>query len=80
MKDHQEIIIEWNKMFCSVVLTDTDTNTFMADYCERSILAAKEAYYEGSPIMLDTSYDWFEDRLRRLRPDSKIMEKVGWTN
>ena len=43
------------------------------------MLQAKEAYYNtSSPIMDDKSYDWIEDRLKNLRPDSDMLSKVGF--
>jgi NAD-dependent DNA ligase len=50
----------------------------MADFCESQIILAKKAYYDTeSPIMEDIVYDKFEDYLKIIRPDSKVLEKVG---
>ncbi len=75
---------EWNEQHCALVATARDLelpssfrNEKMADYCESVILKAKEAYYDGTPIMTDVWYDKIEDNLRILRPNSKMLEKVG---
>ena len=74
MKDHKEYLDMWND---NHLLLIRKRNTTMAELCENLIVTAKEAYYNGSPIMEDKTYDWFEDRLRILNPDSKILDKVG---
>lgn len=54
-------------------------NNKMADYCEKMIVKAKEMYYNaGDIIMSDEQYDKFEEYLKLLRPDSKILEMVGY--
>lgn len=53
------------------------TNNKMADFSENWIIKAKEVYYIGEPIMSDQSFDWLEDRLKTLRPNSEILDKVG---
>ena len=79
MKDHKEYIDEWNRKHCEFVADPSvDRNMSMANYCEGRLLEAKRAYYDSdSPIMEDKTYDWFEDRLKILNPDSKILLKVG---
>ena len=53
-------------------------NNGMAKYCEEIIIEAKRSYYSsGEPIMSDSYYDKIEDRLRKLNPNSSILEKVG---
>jgi len=49
----------------------------MVDYCEELIIVAKEAYYSGEEIMDDNTFDRLERCLKTLRPDSKVLEKVG---
>lgn len=79
MKTDKEWIVLWNKMHIEHCKKGgAIRNNIMADYCEEMILAAKKAYYGSSEvIMSDTRYDWFEDTLKLLRPDSNILEKVG---
>lgn len=69
----------WNCEYCRLVICRySDVNSGMADYCERMIIKAKELYYSsGETIMSDLNYDKLEDRLRMLRPDSDVLEKVG---
>ena len=38
---------------------------------------AKAAYYAGSPIMDDATFDALEDELRRLDPGNTFLKKVG---
>lgn len=52
-------------------------NNKMADYIEEIIVKAKNTYYAGEPIMSDQYYDKLENILRLLRPDSKMLEKIG---
>ena len=52
-------------------------NEMMANYCEDTIIKAKKAYYEGEPIMDDGTYDNFEESLKSLRPESKLLQIVG---
>lgn len=85
-KDYTDI---WNELHCKCVKenealgnTGADSslyrNNIMADHCEEMILKAKDAYYNsGDVIMSDWQYDMFEDRLRVLRPNSIILNKVG---
>ena len=89
MKTEKEYTKDWNDLHCKLVAENNTSgrtgvasaayrNNAMADYCERMILEGKEVYYNsGENIMSDLQYDRFEDRLRVLRPDSKILEKVG---
>lgn len=53
-------------------------NSKMADYCEKMIIKAKETYYNtGESIMSDQIYDSLERKLKILKPESKVLEKVG---
>lgn len=75
MKTHKEYIEMWNE---NHLLLIRKRNTTMVELCENLLVQAKEAYYNSeSPIMEDKTYDWFEDRLRILKPDSNILDKVG---
>jgi DNA ligase (NAD+) len=44
---------------------------------EASIRQARVAYYEGEPVMSDDAYDRLVVRLRKLKPDSKVLHEVG---
>ena len=78
MKDTSEWLKEWNKLHQEYTKKGSEfRNNKMADYCEEMILKAKPAYYEGEPIMEDSWFDRLETSLRSLRPDSKVLEKVG---
>ncbi len=88
MRSDEQMNEEWNEQHCKYVQINRDNgritheaasfrNNRMADYCESVILKAKEAYYDGTPIMTDVWYDKIEDNLRILRPNSKMLEKVG---
>lgn len=84
VEKHNFYLDEWNRIHCSIVAENPkpsaeERNSRMADYCEKMILKAKETYYNNPDemIMEDFTYDWFEDRLKILRPNSKILEKVG---
>ena len=41
------------------------------------IAKAKDAYYNGAPIMSDAEYDALEDELRKLDPSHPVLAKVG---
>jgi len=74
MKSFSEYSEIWNKLHCEWI---DKRNNAMADYCENLILEAKKAYYDtGNPIMCDAYYDSLEWKLRTLRPDSEVLEKV----
>lgn len=50
----------------------------MADWCEEQILLAKKAYYTTENALYeDDAYDNIEMRLKILRPDSSVLQKVG---
>lgn len=54
-------------------------NKKMADYLEEIILMAKKEYYTtGEPIMEDYRYDKMEKYLEMLRPESDVLKKVGY--
>ena len=38
---------------------------------------AREAYYNGAPIMSDAEYDALEDELRKLDPHHPILKQIG---
>lgn len=88
--DDKEFTEMWNYEFSRLIIArntviengckplDNSINSGMADYCELMILKAKELYYSGGEtLMSDLNYDKLEDRLRMLRPDSEVLEKVG---
>ena len=79
MKTDKEWLEDWVKLHQKYTVEGSDIrNNKMADYCEEKILEAKEAYYDsGETIMSDKYYDRLEDNLKILRPDSKVLEKVG---
>ncbi len=79
MKTNEEWVKEWNDFHTKYIKEGSDIrNTKMADYCEKVIEEAKKIYYTtNKSIMTDNMYDRFEDSLRILRPDSKILKKVG---
>lgn len=39
--------------------------------------AAREAYYNGAPVMSDAAYDRLEDRLREMAPTHPLLQQVG---
>lgn len=75
---YQKCVAENNKNGRECQEAADYSNSVMADFCEDLILQAKKAYYDtGEPIMDDLTFDNFENRLKLLRPNSKILEKVG---
>jgi len=44
---------------------------------ERKIREAREAYYNDEPIMSDFTFDNLVDRLRKIKPKSKVLTEVG---
>ena len=70
---------EWNKLHIEYTkLGYEKRNSLMADYCEELISKAKEVYYNSNEvIMSDNFFDRTERALRSLRPESKLLEKVG---
>lgn len=89
MKEDNEYIEEWSAIYQKIVIQNRQmgrecaeaadfSNNIMANYCENLIVRAKEAYYKTQdPIMSDLAYDRIERNLKILRPDSKMLEKVG---
>lgn len=80
MLDLKEVRADWNKEVIRVVnsnITGDQFNAALASYAEILIRQAKYEYYKGTPIMDDKSYDWLEDNLRSLNPNSSILESVG---
>lgn len=80
LKTQQEYTKIWNDLHCKYIhkYGADKRNELMADHCEELILKAKEVYYNtGNTIMTDATYDYYEDKLRILRPTSKALEKVG---
>jgi len=74
-KDNEWWLKEWNRLHIASIRV---SNEFKADYCEEVIKKAKDLYYNsGETIITDGRYDAFEMYLRRLRPDSKLLEQVG---
>lgn len=48
------------------------------DELENHILDCKHAYYcLGKPLASDAMYDVYEDRLRKQRPNSWVLDAVG---
>lgn len=79
-KDPAEYLKEWNELHRKYTKLGSETrNSKMADYCEEMIMEAKKHYYgSGNTIMEDSTYDRLENCLKVLRPDSKILDKVGY--
>jgi NAD-dependent DNA ligase len=79
MMDLTEFYEIWNQKHCELIVQGPAIrNKLMADFCEETILNAKNAYYNTEkPVMTDEAYDKTEEYLRLLRPDSKALEKVG---
>lgn len=80
MKSRDDIIDEWNILHIKLVNSDREEyrNEDMADWCEKYILQAKQAYYNtDSPIIDDEAFDMLERSLRTLRPDSNVLKQVG---
>lgn len=50
----------------------------LTEWLETTLLSAKKEYYTGEPIMSDSSYDKFEEMLKRLNPDSSVLQMVGY--
>lgn len=46
----------------------------------KKLMEAKEAYYNGEPIMSDDEFDTLEDELRKKDPDNDYFSIVGITN
>lgn len=55
-------------------------NKIVAGYWVEIMSKAKNAYYSGSPIMDDKTYDHFENNLKILDPENPFLEKVGTIN
>lgn len=51
---------------------DTDYETEVKEL-ERDIPKFAKAYYEGSALISDMEFDQLVDRLRQLKPNSKIL-------
>lgn len=45
---------------------------------ESTIKEAAQAYYDGESIMSDREFDKLVDMLREVKPDSYILNSVGW--
>lgn len=43
----------------------------------QKLAQAREAYYNGSPVMSDASYDALEDELKRLQPNHPLLRQIG---
>lgn len=50
---------------------------FSTEKLSLKIIAAKEAYYAGAPILRDEEYDALEESLRAINPNATVLEKVG---
>ena len=85
MKTNQQWTDIWNKKHCyytvnSMFHTKNGSdyrNTMMGIWLEYILGQAKCYYYMGKPMMTDTQYDKFESFLKKLKPDSKLLTKVG---
>ena len=54
-------------------------NSGMADVLEKLIIEAKKFYYTtGNPLMSDQEYDKTEELLRNIKPESSVLQKVGY--
>lgn len=76
-----DLVDKWNRRDIEMLKTmgGLERNEAMADWLESLIMEAKRMYYTtGNPIMDDESYDDCEDKLRILRPNSPILDKVGY--
>ena len=51
--------------------------TKMTQFYSDLIIEAKQAYYNGNPIMDDIVYDKIEDCLRLIDPKNKALNIVG---
>ena len=81
MKDDSYWLTDWNRVVKKLVKDDKPypyVNEGLYTYCEELIMEAKEKYYLGVAMMSDTCYDRLEDLLRRYRPDSKVLQQVGY--
>ena len=47
------------------------------DTLTKQVAEAKEAYYNGNPVMDDATYDALEDELRKLDPSNPVLAYVG---
>lgn len=56
---------------------DTDYETEVKEL-ERDIPKFAKAYYEGKALISDMEFDQLVDRLRELKPESKILSTPGW--
>lgn len=56
---------------------DTDYETEVKEL-ERDISKYAKAYYEGKALISDMEFDQLVDRLRELKPESKILSTPGW--
>jgi NAD-dependent DNA ligase len=45
---------------------------------EEKIIEAKRLYYSGEATMSDDEYDWWEEKLKKLAPDSRVLKTVGY--
>lgn len=79
MKSDKDWRADWGELHRKYIkmMSPCERNSKMADYCEEMMTKAKVAYYAGDPIMSDHRYDWLEDALKSLRPDSYMLEAVG---
>ena len=54
-----------------------DFNNTKIETIEKQILAHREAYYKGEPLISDEEYDILEEELRVLSPNSQLLQSVG---
>ena len=55
----------------------TNPNQAHIDSLAQRIAEARDAYYNGKPIMSDAAFDAIEDDLRKLDPTNAVFQKVG---
>lgn len=44
---------------------------------ESAIRIARDKYYAGTPVMTDMEFDTIEEELKKLSPDSPVLQEVG---
>ena len=46
---------------------------------EKEILRHKKLYYSGQPEISDYAYDMLEYQLKKLDPNNKVLQMVGYS-
>jgi DNA ligase (NAD+) len=57
--------------------TNNATKFGTADKLQAQLTVARDAYYNGTPVMSDAAFDALEDELRKLDPNNAFFKKVG---